>query len=389
MIVAANRTALARAERGKLREWGCDRLVAAVIDHYLTTHPDLKQRIDDLILGGGHGGDARMAIASSSLSEQVSGMTVQRGELSGMEALMVAHAKIGSGLAEVVLAGSVSNQMYSSTRTPMPFPDKVLIERDPAWYLVPGLAAEDMSEKLKITRSEQESYAAASLDKALALREEMGGGESCVELRWSSQYPNPQGPHGVQPIDQVLSRDEISLTDPKRVEWSKLPPIYKKNGTITSATRAPNVDGAMLMLMMNGALAGELGHQPLGRMHACMTQSSHPTRFHGCVQQAVKRALESSGLTHADIALYQIAEPYSVTAIATLRGLELDPAKVNVSGGCLAMGHSPELSGVLLAGRLLNDLVRHNGRYGMLLLTASNGTAMAVIFEAFAKDASA
>jgi len=364
-----------------------DDLAAHVVRELVARHPDLDPaRIDDVILGDANqaGEDnrsvARMAVLLAGLPTSVPGSTVNRLCGSGLDAIINASRAIEVGDAEVMLAGGVE----SMSRSPwvMPKPDKpypianaTLASTAVGWrfvnpampseYVVDnGEGAEILAERFGISREEQDAFAARSHRAAAAA--------------WDAgRYAEVVPVHGVD-----LTRDEGIRPDSSVETLAGLKPAFRaEGGTVTAGNSSPLNDGASLTLIAGEAapFAGE----PLARIAGRGAVGNEPALFGIAPVEAANRALARSGRTWADVDLVELNEAFAAQSLACLRGWpDLDPEKVNVDGGALAIGHPLGASGGRIVGHLAHALKRRGGGIGVAAICIGVGQGLAVVLEA-------
>lgn len=341
------------------------------------------ERIDDVFWGAANqaGEDnrdvARMAALLAGLPIGVPGTTVQRLCGSGLQAVNSAAQAIASGCGDVMLAGGVE----SMTRAPyvMPKADK-LYDRAPKVFdttlgwrmtnvLMPveytismGETAENVAERYAIAREEQDAFALASQQKTKAALERGAFAAEIVAL--------PE-----------LAADEHPRPQTTAADLAKLKPAFRKNGTVTAGNSSGINDGAAALLLCAAGVAEKNGWQPLGRIVTSAVAGVEPALMGLGPIPATQKALARAKLTIDDLDLYEINEAFASQSIACMRDLKMDPAKTNVNGGAIALGHPLGCSGARLAGTVLHELRRRKGRYALATMCIGVGQGIATIFE--------
>jgi len=319
-----------------------------------------------------------MASLLAGLPIAVPGTTVQRLCGSGLQAVNSAAQAIASGCGEIMIAGGVE----SMTRAPyvMPKADKVydrapkMFDTTLGWRMTnPELArayppismgqtAENVAEQYGISREEQDAFAFASQQKAGAA---IARGAFADEL-----LPMPE-----------LGADEHPRANTTLADLAKLTPAFKAGGTVTAGNSSGINDGAAALVLCTPAVAATNGWTPLGRVVTSAVAGVDPSLMGLGPIPATRIALARAGLTIDDLDLYEINEAFAAQSIACMRDLRMDPAKTNVNGGAIALGHPLGCSGARLAGALLHELRRRNGRYGLVTMCIGVGQGIATIFE--------
>jgi 3-oxoadipyl-CoA thiolase len=382
VIVDALRTPIGRAN-GALATVRPDDLAAFVIKALVERTKLDPATIDDVFWGCANqaGEDnrnvARMASLLAGLPHSVPGTTVTRLCGSGLQAINSAAQAIATGCGDVMLAGGVE----SMTRAPyvMPKADK-LYDKSPKIYdttlgwrmtnpLMPveytvsmGQTAENVAARYGITREEQDAFALGSQMKVKAAVERGAFDSEIVAL--------PQ-----------LAADEHPRPKTSPEDLAKLKPAFIKDGTVTAGNSAGINDGAAALLLCAADVAEKNGWQPLGRVITSAVAGVDPAYMGIGPIPATQKALARAGLTMADLDLIEINEAFASQSIACMRELGMDPAKTNVNGGAIALGHPLGMSGARLAGTVLHELRRRKGRYALATMCIGVGQGIATIFE--------
>ncbi|MFJ1751343.1 thiolase family protein [Kitasatospora sp. NPDC088134] len=388
-IAAARRTPIGRL-RGALSAVRPDDLSAAALRGLLDQVPALDPaRIDDVYWGAANqaGEDnrnvARMAALLAGLPDTVPGATVNRLCASGMEAVTSAARAIGSGEADVVVAGGCE----SMSRAPfvLPRPDEALPHRmetfdtrlgwrltnprmkDLHGVLSMGETAEEVAARYGIGREDQDAFALRSHRLAAAARE---SGHFDAEL-----LPV------VRPDGTVVERDESIRPDTTAEKLAALKPVFRSGGTVTAGNASPMNDGAAALLLVSERALAELELEPLGRYVAGASAGVHPDVMGIGPVPATRRVLERSGWKLQDIATAEFNEAFAAQALASVRELGIDPELVNPSGGAIALGHPLGCSGARILTTLLHRMHRTGARRGLATMCVGVGQGSAVLVE--------
>jgi 3-oxoadipyl-CoA thiolase len=383
LVIDALRTPIGRWS-GALAHVRPDDLSARVIRALLERAGVDPAAIDDVFWGAANqsGEDnrnvARMAALLAGLPVSVPGTTVNRLCGSGLQAVNSAAHAIASGCGDLMIAGGGE----SMTRAPyvMPKADK-LFSRAPEMYdttlgwrmtnpelarvyppISMGQTAENVAEQYGISREEQDAFAYDSQQKAGAA---IARGAFADEL-----LPMPE-----------LGADEHPRPGTTLADLAKLTPAFKAGGTVTAGNSSGINDGAAALVLCTPAVAAKNGWTPLGRVVTSAVAGVDPSVMGLGPIPATRIALARAGLTIDDLDLYEINEAFAAQSIACMRDLQMDPAKTNVNGGAIALGHPLGCSGARLAGALLHELRRRNGRYGLVTMCIGVGQGIATIFE--------
>jgi len=310
--------------------------------------------------------------------------TVNKVCASGMKAIMLAAQSIALGQNDIVIAGgmeSMSNVPYylDKARNGYRLGNGQITDgliKDGLWDVYNdyhmGSAAELCAVECNVSREEQDAFAIESYKRALASQADgkFKGEITPVELK------DKKG-------DATLFADD---EEPKAVKFDKIPslkPVFKKDGTVTAANASTLNDGAAAVVLMSKDKADELGIKPLGRIVAYADAQQAPEWFTTAPSKAIPLALHRAGLSSDEIDFFEINEAFSVVAIANNQLLKLDPAKVNVNGGAVALGHPLGASGARIIVTLLSVLQQNSGKYGAAGICNGGGGASAMIIENF------
>jgi acetyl-CoA acyltransferase len=387
VLVSAVRTPVGRAPKGALATTRPDDLAAIALRGALDRVPQLdKSEIDDVILGcaqpeGEQGFNiARFAALRAQLPVEIPGATVNRLCASGLEAIAQADMRIRTGTCRVVLAGGAESMSMIPMGGSKPSPNPWLAEHYPASLLTMGLTAERVARHYNISREDQDAFALASHQKALAAQATHRFDDELIPVKISNAVP---GTKAGKPVvtESAFSADEGPRADTSAAALSALKPVFHAQGTVTAGNASQTSDGAAAAVLMDSARAKELGLQPLARLVAYAVAGCLPEEMGVGPIYAVPKALKLAGLTLDDIGLIEFNEAFAAQALAVMRELGFDPDKVNVNGGAIALGHPLGCTGAKLTATLLAEMRRRQIRYGMVTMCVGGGMGAAGIFE--------
>ena len=379
VIVACCRTAIGRshAARGCFRHVRGDELAAAAISAAVRRSGVDPAVIDDVLLGatkqhGELGGNvARNAALLAGLPFSVAGSTVNRLCGSGLEAITRASQAIRSGEADIQLAGGVEHMHHLPMESQLDIHPQVFARSSRA-ALSMGLTAEHLAAELGIARDQQERYAVESHRKAAAAAEAGVLAEEIV----------PVLGHDEQGCPSSITRDQSIRGDTSLEAMAGLEPVFlPKVGTITAATSSPISDGAAAVVLMAEETALRQGLEPLARVLGSAAVGVSPAAMGTGPVPAVTKLLTRTGVPLAAIDLIELNEAFAVQAIHNIRELGLDPARVNIHGGSLAIGHPLGASGARLVTTLVHALRRRGGGLGLATMCVGLGQGMAMLLE--------
>jgi len=260
-----------------------------------------------------------------------------------------------------------------------PSPNPWLAEHYPASLLSMGLTAERVAAHYKISRADQDAYALASHQKALAAQA-AGRFAELIPVTVTSAVPAEKAGKPVV-TESIFAADEGPRADSSLASLAKLKPAFKAEGTVTAGNASQTSDGAAAAVLMDAARARELSIRPLARLVAYAATGCLPEEMGMGPVTAIRKALRRAGLTLADIGLIELNEAFAAQVLAVIRELGLDPARINVNGGAIALGHPLGCTGAKLTASLLAEMRRRRIRYGMVTMCVGGGMGAAGIFE--------
>jgi acetyl-CoA acyltransferase len=386
VIVSAIRTAVGKAPKGTLRNTRPDELGAAVIKEAMARVPGLEaSEIEDVIMGcampeAEQGMNvARAAAIRAGLPIETSAMTINRFCSSGLQSIAIAADRIRTGSAEVVIAGGLETMsmipMGGHTIRPNPY----LVEHYPDFYLNMGLATENVARKYDVTREEQDAFALRSHRRAAAALDEDKFADETAPLNVVIEELDEQGRKHRREV--VFNKDEGVRRDSTMEGLAKLKPAFHAKGTITAGNASQMSDGAAAAIVMSDERAQSLGLKALARFVAYATAGCPPEEMGIGPVFAIPKVLKLAGLSLDDLDVFELNEAFAAQSLAVIKTLGLDLEKVNVNGGAIALGHPLGCTGAKLTASILRELVRRNGRYGMVTMCVGGGMGAAGIFE--------
>jgi len=387
VLVSAVRTPVGRAPKGALSTTRPDDLAAIALSGALDRASGLdRAEIDDVILGcaqpeGEQGWNvARFACLRAQLPVEIPGVTVNRLCASGLEAIAQADLRIRAGGCRVVLAGGVESMSLLPMGGLKPSPNPWLAEHYPAALLTMGLTAERVARHYGISREDQDAISLASHQKAVAAQAAGRFQEELVPVVVNSLIPNVKTSCS-EVKNTIFTVDEGPRADTSLEALAKLKPAFHAQGTITAGNASQVSDGAAATVLMDAGRARELGIRPLGRLVAYAVTGCLPEEMGVGPVAAIPKALHRSGLALADIGLIELNEAFAAQALAVIRALDLDPQRINVNGGAIALGHPLGCTGAKLTATLLAEMRRRQLQFGMVSMCIGGGMGAAGIFE--------
>jgi acetyl-CoA acyltransferase len=373
VIVSSVRTAVGKAGKGTLRQVRPDDMAAAVIKGALARVTAVKpEMVDDVVLGcampeAEQGMNvARIASLLAGVPVSAAAMTVNRFCSSGLQAIALAADAVAVGRAEVAVAGGTESMSLVPMGGHKFAPNPSLLERYPDSYLGMGMTAELVAKKYGIDREKSDAFSLASHRKAVAAIEAGHFRDEIVPL----------------PVDGTsFDTDEGPRGDTDAAALAKLKPAFAADGIVTAGNSSQMSDGAAACVVMSLAKAKDLGLTPLARFVTYAVAGVPPEIMGIGPVEAVPKALKQAGLTLADMDLVELNEAFACQALAVIRALDLDPARLNVNGGAVALGHPLGCTGAKLTAQILAEMHRRKARYGLVTMCVGGGMGAAGIFE--------
>jgi acetyl-CoA acyltransferase len=386
IVASAVRTAVGKAPKGTLRATRPDDLAAYAINGALERVPQLdRSQIDDVILGcampeAEQGLNiARNASFRAGLPVGCSAMTVNRFCASGLQAIAQGVERVRGGGAEVVIAGGVESMSFVPMGGNKTSLNPWLVENYPGSYLSMGLTAERLSKKYGVTREQADTFAYESHRKALAATQAGRFAEEIVPVPVTGTALDAKGK--VKASESVFQTDEGPRADTSPEALAGLKPVFHAKGTVTAGNSSQTSDGAAATVVMSAEFAAQIGAPVLGRLIAFATAGCDPEEMGIGPVLAVPKALKIAGLSLDDIDLIELNEAFAVQALTVMKLLGLDPAKVNVNGGAVALGHPLGCTGAKLTASLLHEMPRRGAKYGIVTMCVGGGMGAAGVFE--------
>ena len=386
VIVSAVRTAVGKAPKGTLRNTRPDDLAAAAIKEAVNRVEGLSPaEIEDVIMGcafpeAEQGMNvARTAMIAAGLPVETSAMTVNRYRSSGLQTIALAADRIATGGADVIVAGGLETMTMIPMGGNKLRPNPSIVDSYPDYYLNMGLTAENLARKYEITREQADEFSLHSHQKAVAAIDAGNFKDEIVPFTVRVDELDEKG--RVRSKEVVFETDEGPRRDTSLESLAKLKPAFHAKGTVTAGNSSQMSDGAAAAVVMSAERAREIGAKPLARFVAFATAGCLPEEMGIGPVYAIPKALKLAGLTLDQIDMIELNEAFAVQSLAVMKLLEMDPAKVNVNGGAIALGHPLGCTGAKLTATLLREMQRRSARYGMVTMCVGGGMGAAGIFE--------
>ncbi len=385
VIVSAVRTAVGKAPKGTLRNTRPDDLGAAAIKEAVRRSGVDPSLIDDVIMGcafpeAEQGMNvARTSAIAAGLPVEISAMTVNRYCSSGLQTIALAAERIMTGGADAIVAGGLETMSMIPMGGNVVRPNPAIVDTYPDYYLNMGLTAENLARKYEITREQADEFSYNSHRKALAAIAEGRFADEIVPMTIFVDELDEKG--RVRRKEVVFAQDEGPRADTSVEGLAKLRAVFHVNGTVTAGNSSQMSDGAAAAVVMSADKAAELGLKPLARFISFATAGCLPEEMGIGPVYAIPKALKMAGLTLDQIDVIELNEAFAAQGLSVMKVLEMNPAKVNVNGGAVALGHPLGCTGAKLTATVLQELKRTGGRYGMVTMCVGGGMGAAGIFE--------
>lgn len=390
VIVRALRTGGGKAPRGSLKDFRPDDMAAEVLKGLIARTPELDPaEIEDVIIGcatpeAQQGMNmARQIVLLAGLPETTSAITINRYCSSGLQAIAQAAQQIMSGMAEIAIGGGTESMSMLPMGGYNVSPNPTLIANHADTYLNMGLTAENLVINHGITREESDQFAVDSHRKAAAAQDAGKFNDEIVPLTLVNRdlEVDAGGRGRLRTTEKIFGIDEGVRRDTTLEGLAKLRPAFKQNGAVTAGNSSQMTDGAAAALVMSRERAEALGLKPMARFIAYATGGVAPEVMGIGPVVAIPKALKLAGLKIEDIDLIELNEAFAAQALSVIKVLGLDPSRINVNGGALALGHPLGCTGAKLTATLLHEMPRRKARYGMVTMCIGGGMGAAGIFE--------
>jgi len=388
-VLAATRTPVGKAPRGAYRTTRPDTLLAHALTSVLAQVPAVdKARLDDVIVGCAmpeyeQGMNvARIGLLLAGLPDSVPGMTINRFCSSGLNAVSIAADRVRTGEADIVIAaGTESMSMIPMLGRLAMNADVFAGDENIGIAYGMGLCSERVASRFGVTREAQDEFALASHRKALAAQR---AGEFDAEVSPIDVVQRAPDLASGEVAEQTktIARDEGPRADATAAGLAKLPTVFAAKGTITAGNSSQMSDGAAAAIVVSERVLRELRLAPLARWRGYAVAGVAPEMMGIGPVEAIPKALKLAGLTQHDIDWIELNEAFAAQALAVVRELDLDPARVNPLGGAIALGHPLGATGAVRTATIVHGLRRRRQKYGMVTMCVGTGMGAAGIFEA-------
>jgi acetyl-CoA acyltransferase len=384
VVIDCLRTPIGKAPKGTLRNTRPDDLAAFVVQALMKKYPQVQPgEIDDFILGcafpEGEAGMnmARAVVLRAGLPNTVPAMTINRFCSSGLQAIALASERIRAGSADLILAGGCESMSMIPMGGNKLAPNPWLVDNLPQTYMGMGMTAECVRKKYGVTREDADRFALRSHQNAIKAQAAGHFDEEIVPVEVESTVFNGKPKR----VKTTFSKDEGPRAETSLEALAKLKPAFATDGTSTAGNSSQTSDGAAAAIVMSERKAQELGLKPMVRFVSFAVGAVPPEIMGIGPVVAIPKALKLAGLKLGDIDLFELNEAFAVQALAVVREAGVDPERVNVNGGAIALGHPLGCTGAKLTATILREMKRRNSKYGMVSMCIGGGQGAAGIFE--------
>jgi acetyl-CoA acyltransferase len=386
VIVAACRTAASKAPRGALKDTRPETMGMAVLGEVLKRANNLDPNlIDDVIIGcafpehtqGLNFG--RVLVTAMGWPDRVPGMTVNRFCSSGLQTIAIGAEKIMCDFADIVVAGGVESMSQIPMTGVSLYPHPALVERRPGAYAGMGLTAENVAERYKLTRDEQDEFGAKSQQKAEAAQKAGRFKSQITPVMARKQRELPGGRFEV--YEEKFEVDEGVRYGVTKESISTIKPAFKPDGTVTAGNSSQMSDGAAVVLLMSKEKAKELGLKPMATFRKFAVEGCEPEVMGLGPKVAIPKLLNRAGMKLDQIELIELNEAFAAQAIACIRDLGINEEITNVNGGAIALGHPLGCTGAKLTTQLIYEMRERKLRWGLVSMCIGFGMGAAGLIE--------
>ncbi|QHT47551.1 acetyl-CoA C-acetyltransferase [Bacillus sp. SB49] len=385
VIVAGARTPVGLAKKGSLAFTRPDDLAALTIKETLRRANNYEGNIDDLIIGcampeAEQGMNMARNIAGlAGLSHEVPAITINRYCSSGLQSVAYAAEKIMLGHHDTALAGGAESMSLIPMGGHVIKPNVKLVENAPEYYMSMGHTAEEVANRFDISREDQDAFAVQSHARAAKAVEEGKFTDEIVPVEVMNRELGSD--FKVKETTRTFSVDEGVRPGTTAEVLGKLKPAFSVKRSVTAGNSSQMSDGAASVLLMDREKAESEGLQPLVKFRSFAVAGVEPEIMGVGPVEAVPKALKMAGLSIADIGLFELNEAFASQSLRVIRALDLDPEKVNVNGGAIALGHPLGCTGTKLTLSLIHEMKRRNEQFGVVTMCIGGGMGAAGVFE--------
>ena len=385
-IVAAARTPCGKANKGSLRFTRPDSMGGAIVEDLLNRTKGLEaEQVEDVIMGcafpeASQGLNvARQIAILGGLPDSVPGVTVNRFCSSGLQTISMAAERIMAGGADVIIAGGVESMSLVPMGGMSVQPNPQLVDEKPGVYVSMGITAENVAEKYKVSRQDQDEFAYRSHQRAIRAWEDGKFESQITPIEVQEKKVTADGE--VVEESFTFKQDEGPRKDTSVEALSGLRPVFKNGGSVTAGNSSQMNDAAAGVMVMSGEMVKKLGLEPMARYVGFQAAGVAPEIMGIGPVEAVPKVLKKTGLKLSDIDLIELNEAFASQSLAVIREIGLNEDITNVNGGAIAMGHPLGCTGAKLTTQILYEMKARKSKYGLVTMCIGGGMGAAGIFE--------
>lgn len=388
VIVDSIRTGMAKSFRGSFNLTRSDDMLAHCIDSLLERNPNVSaDEVEDVYVGAAsHTGEqdgnlARLAVILSKLPVTAAGVTINRFCSSGLQSIAMAANQIASGQTEVAMAGGADSISMRTRQKPGKSEQnsRLLVEK-PDIFMAMGNTAEVVARRYQVTREVQDQYSLESQQRyANAVKQGWIADEISPMKATMLKVDKESGEESR--VDVIVDKDECNRPQTTLEGLAKLAPAFEEDGSVTAGNASQLSDGASMTLLMTAERAAQLGLEPIGIYRGFTVAGCEPDEMGIGPVFAIPRLLKNAGLNLNDIDLWELNEAFASQCVYSRDKLGIDPAKYNVNGGSISIGHPFGMTGSRTTGTILRELGRRKQKYGVVTMCIGGGQGAAGLFE--------
>ncbi|MFS0750959.1 acetyl-CoA C-acetyltransferase [Oceanobacillus sp. 1P07AA] len=385
VIVAGARTPVGKANKGSLTNVRPDDLAALTIKETLKRAGDYDGNIDDVIIGcatpeAEQGMNmARNVAGLAGLRNDVPGITINRYCSSGLQSIAYGAERIMVGASDTIIAGGAESMSMLPMGGHVLKPNSKLVESAPGYYMGMGHTAEEVANRFKISREDQDAFAVQSHQRAAKALEEGKFKDEIVPVEVSQRIIGKN--NKVEEKGFTFEQDEGVRAETSSEILSKLRPAFHVKGSVTAGNASQMSDGAASVLLMEREKAEAEGLAPILKFRSFAVAGVEPEIMGVGPVEAIPKALKIAGLELSDIGLFELNEAFASQSLRVIQALDLDTDKVNVNGGAIALGHPLGCTGTKLTLTLMHEMKRRNEQFGVVTMCIGGGMGAAGVFE--------
>ena len=385
VIVSGSRTPVGKAFKGAFAHTRPDDLAALTIKETLKRADHYDANIDDIIIGcampeAEQGMNMARNIAGlAELNYSIPAITINRYCASGLQSIAYAAERIMLGLSDTIIAGGAESMSLIPMGGHVIKPNTKLVQEAPGYYMGMGYTAEEVATRFSVSREEQDAFAVLSHERAEKAIKAGKFVDEIVPVEVTNRVIGKD--HKIEEKKFMFDTDEGVRPGTSMEVLAQLKPAFKRSGSVTAGNSSQMSDGAATVLVMDHEKALAEGLTPLVKFRSFAVAGVEPEIMGIGPVEAVPKALKIAGLELSDIGLFELNEAFASQAVQVIKELDLDPEKVNVNGGAIALGHPLGCTGTKLSLSLIHEMKRRNEQFGIVTMCIGGGMGAAGIFE--------